>query len=200
MGPAFVILFWAVLAAIYGLIFLFFAGFFILSCVKRWRLLKWLTGIPAAGMVLLAISIAVIMAFMFTYVFFVSMSPKHVFKDTFGEPPSSKIHDIQSNVWFFADTGSIYLTFKTSESEFRRLVPSGLTELKMKEMRQETPSEGGTDPPSWWTYRYEPDWIYFLCREMRRGDLRKKGFASETEYYAYDPDTKTAYYRFLGID
>jgi hypothetical protein len=198
MGPGIVILFWLVVAGIYGFIFLVLAGLCILGWKKRWIWLKWLTGIPAACMALLAISLTLLL----TCGILRSMNPRSIFKDTFGESASAEVKDIHSKMWWFADTGSVYLTFKTSETEFRRLVPSGLTERTAAEMERETPGESGSSAPSWWTYRYQSGWIYFLRNDDNFGQDKpaKKGFFNETEYFAYDPNTKTAYYRFLGID
>jgi hypothetical protein len=195
MGPIFVIIFWLFLASVYGIVFLAFAGLCILSWKKHWTWLKWITGIPAAFMVLLAIFVMAL----FTYGIIDSMNPRSVFKNTFGEPPSSEVNDIHSNVWFFADSGSIYLTFKTSRSEFLRLVPPGLTKQTLEDIKK-TAFEISSEDPSWWTFRYKSDWTYYLHSGYGLGYRGKHGFASETEYYAYDPNTSTAYYRFIGID
>ena len=196
MGPSFVILFWLILAGIYGFIFLSLTGLCILGWRKHWIWLKWITGIPAACMALLAIAVAAL----FVYGIIDSMNPRSAFKATFGEPPSTEVQDIHSSVYWFADTGSIYLTFKTTESEFRRLVPSGLTERTAADMAKDTPYESGSNVPVWWTYRHQSGWIYFLRNDFGRDKPAKKGFYCETEYFAYDPNTKTACYRFLGID
>ena len=198
MGAGIVILFWLAVAAIYLFIVAVFCGLFLLGWFKKWMWLRWLAGLPAAGMLLLAVLVtagAIIGAAVF-------QKPTNVFKRAFDESPSSNVSDIQSSIFWFADTGSVYLRFHTTASEFRRLVPGGLVSHSSEDMRQHTPIESGTEPPTWWTYQLNPRWIYFLRHDsgsIEHGPARR-GFYSETEYFAFDPATGTAYYRFLGID
>ena len=198
MGAGFVILFWLIVAAIYFLVAVVLSSLFLLGWFKKWIWLRWLAGLPAAGMLLLAVVVIIGMIVGIA----LSQNPKNVFRSTFNENPSSEVSDIQSSLFWFADTGSVYLRFHTTESEFRRLVPEGLVSHTSEEMRQHTPIESGFDPPKWWMYQLDPRWIYFLrcdSGSIEHGPARR-GFYSETEYFAFDPATQTAYYRFLGID
>lgn len=45
-----------------------------------------------------------------------------------------------------------------------------------------------------------PEWLYFWRDDFHRTSPARKSFYSETKYFAYDPEEKTDYYRFLGID
>ena len=73
-------------------------------------------------------------------------------------------------------------------------------QLTMQKMKEDVPTELGAECPKWWTFEYKNDWIYLLRDTSNSGSPGRKGFYSETEYFAYDPKTEIAYYRFLGID
>jgi hypothetical protein len=74
-------------------------------------------------------------------------------------------------------------------------------------MKRETPGESGLEPLTWWDYKIDSDWIYYLrvlspFKQEKSGmnGYSKKGFFSETEIFAYNPKTHVAYYHFIGID
>ncbi len=196
MEAGFVMIIWSVLAGIYGIIFLSLFAATLYGGKRKKKWLKWGAGIPAG---LMAVA-AVLAIFSIGYAIVDSMNPNSVFKNTFGEQPSDAISDIKSDYYWFADTGSIYLRFRTSASEFHRLIPDGLTSRTMFAMQSDSPGELGFQAPSWWTYTFNQNWIYFLRDDFNRRSPGKIGFYSETEYFAYDPKEKLAYYRFLGID
>ena len=198
MGPGVVIVVWLFIAAVYCAFFGLFCVLFFVGWIKKWIWLRWIAGLPAACMLLLAAILVIGM----TYGIIASQNPKSVFKTTFEEEPSQAISDIQSSLYWFADTGSVYLRFKTTESEFRRLVPKDLSPRTSEQMEKDTPMEVGSHGPTWWTYQVNPEWIYFLRDHSPSAEEgpSKRGFYSETEYFAFDPATQTAYYRFLGID
>lgn len=201
MGPGFVIIFWLFLAGIYGVIFLLFAGLWFLGHKKKRRWLKWLAGVPAVSMIALAVFVVAVIA----WGIIDSMNPRSVFKDEFGIPPPASVSEIQSSYFQFADGGNVYLRFKISEEEFKKLVPVHLQQKTAEEMKSETPGESGSDLPTWWAYRIDSEWIYYLrifssYKEKVLGQSGPKGFAWETEFFAYDPKTHFAYYHFVGID
>ncbi len=195
LSTTFLLIIAAIFAGIYGSIFLFLVALFILGWLKRKPWLKWLAGISAISMVLLTVTFMSIISF----IIIDAVSPSGIYKATFGEPPSAQIHELKNSIYWFADTGSVYLQFKTTESEFLRLVPDKLIEQSMDEMQINAPSEYGTHPPQWWKFTYELDWIYFL-RNSSDISTTKKGFTNETEYYAYNPKDGFAYYRYIGVD
>ena len=49
---------------------------------------------------------------LFTYGLIRSMDPSAVFEDTFHREPAANVRDIQSNVFWFVDTGSTYRVLK----------------------------------------------------------------------------------------
>ena len=193
MGSGFVIIFWGIILAFFALVWLGLVALTILGWNKKKAWLKWCAGIPAVIMLLIGVTLGGFIASGILR----SMNPKAVFKDTFGVPPAPVVADIKSDVYWFADTGSIYLRFKTTEDDFRKLKLKGLVERTMDKMKEEVPFEIGSKAPVWWTYEYRTDWIYLL----RQGSYAKQnGFISETEYFAYDRKNQLAYYLFLGID
>jgi hypothetical protein len=198
MGAGIVILFWLVILIIFGFICLSLILLSFLGWKNKWRWLKWIAGIPAAMIIICGI----LLVSLIIYGVIDSMNPRSIFKRTFGHSPSNEVSSIQSNFYWFADTGSVYLTFKTTEKEFRRIVPDGLIEKTMEEMRREMPNEGGSEAPVWWSYRADQTRLNFLRHDANHGkpEPAKKGFYYEVEYFTYDPSTQRAYYRFLGID
>jgi len=198
MGPGFVILVWLILAGIYGALVLVFLGLWLYGKKKNWRWLKWLAGIPAMGMTLAAVSGVSLLI----YGVIDGCHPSSVFRNTFGTAPSAQISELKSDLYWFADTGSVYLRFKTIPEEFQRLIPEGLAKATQKEISDLSLFyQDGS--PSWWNCQVNAHWIYYLREDHRHGSKdgpSKKGFYSETEIFAYDPETQTAYYHFSGID
>jgi len=196
MGAGFVILFWGVILGILTLIWVGLVALFVIGWKKKKSWLKWCAGIPAVLMLLVGVSGGGIMI----YGMVCSTNPNVVFEDTFRVAPTNKITNIKSDLYWFADTGSVYLQFTTPEDEFQRLIPEGLSKRTMQQMKEEVPMDLGAEKPSWWTYETRSDWLYFLRLDSGGNKPSKRGFYSETEYYAFDPKSQTAYYRFLGID
>ena len=195
MGPGFVILFWLVVLAVLGALWLALAVAAYFGWKKKIGWLKWVAGIPAALMVFVGVLVGGFLALGVI----ASMNPSSVFKETFGVPASAATSDIRSSVFWFADTGSVYLRFRTSREEFRKLVPADLVAKSANEAKAVLPIEGGPHP-DWWSFRYAQEWDYFVRAKTDHDGPGKRGFYSESEYMAYDPSTGFAYYRYLGID
>jgi len=86
MGPGFVVIFWLFIAGIFAVIWAATVGVFILSWAKKWRVLKWLSGIAAGGLT----TVGLLTVGLFAYGIIRSMDPNAVFEDTFrGEPGSN---------------------------------------------------------------------------------------------------------------
>lgn len=197
MGPGIVILLWLFVAGFYGAVVLVFSGLWLLGKKKNWRWLKWLAGIPAAGLTLAA----VMGVSLLIYGVIDGCRPSSVFRETFGAAPSPQIQELNSQLFWFADTGSVYLRFKTTPEVFQRLIPEGLA--KTLEISDRFDLERR---PDWWKPTLKQSWlVYQRVDGYKEGqDVPskpfKKGFYSETEFFAYDPETQTAYYHFSGID
>ena len=196
MGAGVVILMWLIILGFFAVIW----GILVAATIYGWKRkkmwIKWCAGVPAALMLFGGLLAGILTV----YGLIDSMNPKSVFENTFGTPPSPSISDIKSNLYWFADTGSTYLRFNISEVEFRKLMPSGLTECTMQKIKADLPTETGSKIPTWWTHDYQPGWLYFMRDDFNKEQPQKKGFHSELEYFIYDPNSKTAYYHFLGID
>ena len=195
MGPAFVILFWLILAGIYSFVFLAFVGMWFFGKKRKIIWLKWLGGLPATGMAALALLVVSVVALGIIC----SMNPRWVFKETFNAVPPASVSKIQSSFYSFADSGDVYLRFQTSQEEFEKLASTNLVKKTAEEMKDDAPGEFDENIPKWWDYQIQSDWIYYLRISPQYG-LGKRGFASETEYFAYNPKTQIAYYHFVGID
>jgi hypothetical protein len=196
MGAGFVILIWMIFAGIYACIFLAFIGIWFWGRKKNITWLKWLGKISAIGLALIASFIIAAIAWGIVC----SKNPRWVFKETFNTAPPPSVSKIQSSFYSFADTGSVYLRFQTSQEEFEKLVSTNLVTKTSEEMQRDTPGESGGEIPKWWDYQIQSDWIYYLRVSRSGNDSSKRGFAGETEYFAFNPKTQTAYYHFLGID
>jgi hypothetical protein len=196
MGAGFVILSWLLFAAIYGFIFLVFVGLWFLGKKKKISWLKWFGGVPAVGMVALALFAIGFIA----WGIICSVNPRWVFKDTFNVAPPPSVSQIQSSFYSFADTGVVYLRFQTTQDEFEKLVSTNLVKKTAEEMERDTPGESGGDIPKWWDYQIQSGWIYYLRVSPVSNSSGNREFASETECFAYNPKTLTAYYHFVGID
>ncbi len=195
MGPVFSILFWLILCAIYAGIFLFFAGLTILGWFKKWRWLSWLAGIPATLMVVLA----VVVAGLYCFVIIDSMNPRSVYANTFGVKPAADVTDIQSDLYWFADTGSTYLKFRTTEDRFRSLLASDLSPITPEELGNY--GLAGSSTPDWWDLKNDAEgWLYYFREHNHADDVADSMFAAEWELMAYDPGTGFVYYHFIGID
>ena len=193
MGPGFVIFLWLILAGIYGSIVVALTGLWWLGKRKNWVWLKWLAGLPAAGTVFLGIMAILFFSHKTTTV---ENHPADVFQTIFQTAPSNLIHDLKCDRSSFFDFYSVYLRFKTTPDEFHRLIPGGLENTAPDKFV--VPSENNV--PSWWAMHVNSTCICHLRDERGQEKPCKNGFSRETEYFAYDPQTQTAYYHFIGID
>jgi len=189
-------MFWLILAGVYGFIFFMFAGLWFWGKKKQIVWLKWLGGIPAIAMMVLALLLVGFIA----WGTLCSMNPRWVFKETFKVSPPTSVSKIQSSFYSFADTGSVYLKFETSLEEFEKLASTNLMIKTAEEMKRDAPGELGDSVPHWWDYQVESNWVYFLRVSPATNSTATRGFSSEIEYFAYNPKTQMAYYHFIGID
>ena len=188
---------WLIFAGIYGFAFLGFVGVWFFGKKKKIVWLKWLGGLSATGMAALALLVISVLALGLIC----SMNPRWVFKETFNTAPPASVSKIQSSFYSFADTGDVYLRFLTSQEEFERLASTNLVKKTAEEMQRDTPGEFDAEVPKWWDYQIQSNWTYYLRVSPQPGNgAEKRGFASETEYFAYNPKKQIAYYHFLGID
>jgi len=192
MGPGFVLIFWLFIAGVFAVIWAAAVGLFILSSLKKWRVLKWLSGIATGGLT----AIGLLIVGLFTYGIIRSMDPSAVFENTFHRAPASNVRNLQSKVFWFADTGSTYLRFETDAETFRSLVPSELPRITHREYLDK--GWHGSDPgPDWWTYDFPASAEIHL---KTTGIGEGKRFASEMALMVYVPEERVAYYHFIGID
>ena len=196
MGPGIVILIWAFVFGIIGIIWLGLVALSILGWWKKNRWLKWGAGIPAGLMALTSLVIAGLIL----YFIIRSTIPSYVFDDTFGESARENVSAIESKVFSFADSGSVHLRFNTSKSGFTALILDDLLPVSTDEFRRSIGYQSPSSQPEWWTLSIEPEWTYYLRKNNDRSAPGKNGFYYEIEFMAFDPSTQTGYYRFLGID
>src|ERR1700719_1989474 len=122
MGPVFVIFFWLLIAAVFGFFWVAGLVIFLIGRRKHSRLMIWLGGIPTVCLTLIAVAIGGLLGYGIIHV----TNPRYVYKDAFGEPPSSDVSSIRSKVYSFADEGHVFLTFKAGLETFHRIVPKNL--------------------------------------------------------------------------
>lgn len=192
MGPGIVIIFWLIIAGIFGSFWIGALLLFLFSKKKNWPIIKWLSGFAVVGGIIIGIA----MTSLLTYGFVRASVPKYVFADVFYSKPTNDIQDIKSKVYWFADTGSIYLSFSTDISTFRKLVPKHLPKSTKKEFENHG-MVGSSAHPDWWLSTVsDSDEIYFT--PPRNGD--GENFTYESEWMVYNFQRKMGYYQFLGID
>ena len=193
MGPGIVILFWLLMAAIFGALWLASLVVLIIGRRKKSRLMSWLGGIPLSGLTLFACLAIALIAFGVIR----SRNPRFVYQDTFREKPSPDVAGIQSDAWSFADSGHVYLRFRASESTFRRIAPKDVPKVTYAQYKDQMPGIAGDSPPAWWAPPTEAtSEIYLLNSNFGKG----KNFASETTLVTYDKDAGIVQYFYIGID
>lgn len=122
MGPAFVILIWLFLAALFGLFWLCSLALVLIGWKRKIRWLKWLGAVP-----LTVLSICGVLATAAAVIGIVRAStPRLVFADTFGTKPGPDIKDLKSKVWSFADSAVVHVQFRAPAETFHRLMPQDL--------------------------------------------------------------------------
>jgi hypothetical protein len=193
MGPAFVLLFWLILAGIFALFWAASLVIFIVGLVKKKKWLKWLGFAPLAGLTLLALLVGSV----FGVGVMRAISPKYVFTDTFGEKPGSDITNIKSKVWSFADTADVHLQFQTSSETFQRLLPKELKRVAFEEFLAKASDYNHAWPDWWQPINGSTTEIYWLNTSL--GEKGRK-FSTERILMTYDQKMRLAQYCYLGID
>ncbi len=192
MGPGFVLMFWLLIAAIFGAIWVAAVVLFFISRKKKWKIAKWFSGSVVVVLPLIGLLLASIIA----YGVVRASIPKYVFKDTFHNAPADNVRNINSKVWWFADEGNVYIRFETDIDTFRKLVPEGLSKVTREEFEKKGWNESA-DHPSWWKPPFAAgDETYLTATDFGNG----KTFASEMIVFTYDSQHHIAYYHFIGID
>jgi hypothetical protein len=191
MSAGLVTFFWLILAGIYGFFWLIFLALFIVGKINKSRVLSWIGGVP------LLLSTTFALFFLGTVVWgIISVSkPSNVYKITFGTPPPADVTNLQNQYWYFADTGSTYLKFKTSPTTIKKLTANDwhpLTGEKLKSTDFENLETD--DTPSWWKPRKTSSTLVYTA------SMRFDDFANEEETLIYDPVNEQAYYEFVGFD
>lgn len=195
MGPAFVILFWLIIAAVVGAIWLVSMAAFLASWARKRRFAKWVSAVPALGIPLLAVLVAGILA----YGLVRSAIPSCVYRDVFHTAPGKDVSDIESQVFWFADTGSIWLQFKCDEATFRNIMPAGCR-AATSHTDHDAARDALKEAPSWWKAGETLDAKVYIEESSHDDDRSIKGFAFETLVIRYSPASRIAQYRFVGID
>ena len=192
MGPLFVIVFWLILAGIFGILWIGSLIAFLVGRRKKKRLLKWLGFVHLTGLTLLALLIAGLFAVRAVR----AITPEYVFADSLGEKPSADVVNIRSKVWSFADSAEVYLQFQASPETFHRLMPKGLTRLGTGKYNNDM---GGVDRdwPDWWR-SMDPAISEIYVLETNFGEGKK--FATERILMMYDPQRRVVQYHYLGVD
>lgn len=197
MGFGIVIIFWLFGATIFLVAFLVFAGLGIYGHKKKKSILKWIGIIPASSIVLIGVALVGLIG----YGTILSMFPSNVYESVFGISPPDSVTELKSDTFWFADTGSTYLTFKIPEAELSVIIPQRLEEKSPDDFKGNMWHVSGSDAPSWWKFTINQNWKYFQRQHTYANrPVCHRGFASEDEYIGYDTSTNTVYYRFLGID
>ncbi len=192
MGPLCVILFWLLIASIFGIFWVPALVVFIIGKRRRSKLLMWLGGTPMVFLTAIAVAIVGLIGFGIIR----ATNPRYVFKDTFGEPPSGDVTEIKSKVYGFADEAYVFLTFKAAPETVHRIIPKDLKKLAYEQYEREMPGTNIT-PPSWWRRpTATTSEIYLFSPNFGDG----KRFASETTLMTYDQNTQTVMYFYIGID
>src|SRR5207237_1520401 len=93
----------------------------------------WLGGIPVVCLTMIALAIAGFVGYGVIRV----TNPRYVYKNAFGEPPSSDVSSIQSKVYSFADEGYVFLTCKAGPETAHRIVPKNLKRVSYAEYGRE---------------------------------------------------------------
>lgn len=192
MGPGIVILFWLVVAALFGGLWVASLAIFIVARKKNWRIAKWVSGVSFTGTSLLGI----LCLSLLSYGLIRAITPHFVFEEALGRKPPQNVTDIKSKVWWFADEGSTWLTFDADRVTFEALIPRNLQKMTLTEYQKVMGHYSGKKP-NWWHPLDDPDVeIYFFSPPWGQGSR----FASEETLMTFSPATQRVHYQFIGID
>ncbi len=121
--------------------------------------------------------------------FWHSTRPGEVYKNTFGVHPSADVSDLKSRLYYFADTGEVFLQFKCNKATLDSLIASKGMAI------DPAPKSVWDETPQWWLPGLGADWS-----ECYSTENSTKGFAQEEAVLIYNPNTKQANYYWRGID
>jgi hypothetical protein len=116
--------------------------------------------------------------------------PNFVFKSSFGFEPPPDVQIVNSSCGGFADCCVRHLRFYADPSTIDKITSQGL-------WGQSDSESYSHNDPQWWRPSFR------LTTKVYKFDAHgrcKHGYSSEHEILVYDPSSKEAYYRYIGID
>ena len=193
MGPAFVIIFWLILAGVFCALWM---GSFLLFKTGRHRKSFAMTGIGAVVLTMLTVAAVALAGLIFTG-FIRSCIPSYVFKDEFHVKPPNDISDIKSSTWSFADSGHTFLRFKASREALSRLLTNHVQMIYYAEFKEKADNwMDDESPPSWWVNPTNGAEIYSIGPQHSEGGTHSGEFV----VLIYDASTGTAEYYSSWVD
>ena len=117
-------------------------------------------------------------------------NPSRLFRETFGFAPPASVKCLYSSYWCLGDCGHTYLHFVADENIIQRIVEA--QGLSPGDLRTGDIEEDHT--PRWWRPPTGP------TVQVYRADFWNGEFSCEDVVLFYDTSSKSAYFRYQGID
>ncbi|PQV63398.1 hypothetical protein B1R32_11253 [Abditibacterium utsteinense] len=173
------------------LAFCWLGSFFIFCGAKAFKSPE--TARPAAKALSWLSALAVLTAALLWYLFFPPATV--VYGREFNESPSSDVRNLYSVSEGGYDSQVVKLRFEAAPATIARLAKiQKLPLIPRNKMAGENFAE--SNAPEWWNPQVTAQsQVYGIERSKQTG-----GFFHESVWLRYDPQTRTAYYSFFGVD
>ena len=196
MSTNWVMVFWIIIGVLLLTLFSFLVILSLNKNKKTDSLIKNVGLLPAYGIAIIGLALIVFIA----YGIIASKDPAYNFKVVFGEEPRESVSDLKAKTYWYGKSSSIYMIFKTTEEEFKNLVPDSLKAISVNDFSAKKVHDSKHQNPEWWDLALSDEDLTFLHFHDNPDEPGLRGFAYESEYFIYDRSDALAFYYHHGID
>ena len=191
---AFNFIFWLLFIGLFAALAIPFFLLFVVGVWKRRRWMKWLGGIIAAMVLIMASCGFCLLIYGFMHPWSATTSTKTIrrtFVANFGFEPGSDFKPENQKIYCLADSGCMHLRLQASAATFDKIRTLGFPTISRSSFMSAT---GGQRAPDWWIHSNE------LSEDCFTNPKWKGNFLSNSAYLFYDRASERVYFYSNGID
>jgi hypothetical protein len=187
-------IFWLFVISVFAAVSIPFLILFFVGMRKHRRWMKWLGGVPAGMILIMAFCGFCLLIYGFIHPWSETSSTatiRQTFVANFGFEPGPDFKPEHQKIYCLADSGCMHLRFQASTATFDRIRGLGFQAISRSSFMSTT---GGAGAPDWWIHENE------LSDECFENTKWKGSFSSNGAYLFYDRGSERIFFYSNGID